>query len=243
MVLSYGAGVNSTALAILLINNGWKGDVVFADTGCEWPDTYCFMDYFEEGWLKPRGKEIIKLGAEWRTQRYQLSLIEFCEAKKIIPYVNFRWCTVEYKVNPSTRWMKYRNISGQMLGVDASEIWRRPNDCRPLVDWGMDREDCIWVIKSEGLSIPLKSGCDVCPYQDNARWKELWERHYPLFDRVEQLEKMANQRRADRGKFFLAVDGSGVSLEQKRLSYEGQMALPNIDMDSLLKYKPCICGI
>ncbi len=30
--ISYGAGVNSTALAILLVNEGWRGDIVFVDT-------------------------------------------------------------------------------------------------------------------------------------------------------------------------------------------------------------------
>ena len=33
-LLSFGGGVNSTALAILLINEDWRGPIVFADTGC-----------------------------------------------------------------------------------------------------------------------------------------------------------------------------------------------------------------
>jgi hypothetical protein len=32
-VLSFGGGVNSVALAILLVNEGWRGHIVFADTG------------------------------------------------------------------------------------------------------------------------------------------------------------------------------------------------------------------
>jgi len=35
-VLSFGAGTNSTALAIMAINDGWHGEIVFSDTGCEW---------------------------------------------------------------------------------------------------------------------------------------------------------------------------------------------------------------
>jgi len=38
-MLSFGAGVNSTALAILLINEGWRGPIVFADPGCDRFDT------------------------------------------------------------------------------------------------------------------------------------------------------------------------------------------------------------
>lgn len=39
-IVSFGAGVNSTALAILLVNEGWRGPIVFADPGAEWPETY-----------------------------------------------------------------------------------------------------------------------------------------------------------------------------------------------------------
>jgi len=74
-MLSFGAGVNSTALAILLINRGWKGEIVFSDTGCEWPDTYCFMDYFENEWLRPHGLEIVRLkGMPWHRKGKRLGI-------------------------------------------------------------------------------------------------------------------------------------------------------------------------
>ena len=38
-MLSFGAGLNSVALAVLLANQGWNGPIVFADTGAEHPET------------------------------------------------------------------------------------------------------------------------------------------------------------------------------------------------------------
>src|SRR2546426_10503178 len=43
-ILSYGAGVNSTALMLFLIENKFPLDyVVFADTGNEMPETYAYI--------------------------------------------------------------------------------------------------------------------------------------------------------------------------------------------------------
>lgn len=33
-LISFGAGVNSVAMTILLVNEGWRGPIVFCDTGC-----------------------------------------------------------------------------------------------------------------------------------------------------------------------------------------------------------------
>ena len=60
-MISFGGGVNSVAMTIMLVEQGWHGPIVFADTGCEWPETYCYMHYFEQEWLRPRGLEIVHL--------------------------------------------------------------------------------------------------------------------------------------------------------------------------------------
>jgi len=46
--ISYGAGINSTAMTLLLLSKGLRFPVVFADTGGEWPETYDFLDIFKE---------------------------------------------------------------------------------------------------------------------------------------------------------------------------------------------------
>lgn len=60
-MVSFGAGVNSTAMVITLAEEGWRGPIVFADTMGEKPETYCYMDYFEREYLKPRGLAITRL--------------------------------------------------------------------------------------------------------------------------------------------------------------------------------------
>lgn len=247
-LLSYGAGINSTALAILLINQGWKGQIVFSDTGTEWPDTYCFMDYFENEWLEPRGFEIVRLkGMPWHRKAKRLgiqgcSLIEYCEAAHVIPLAAVRWCTSEWKVEPL---QAYSNNEPYMIGIAADENHRAPDSIRPLVEMSIGRQDCINIIESEDLSIPRKSGCYICPFQRDSQWRELWERYPTLFERVMKLEENTNRRKNDRfGRGHACLDPRGqTTLRQRKLAYESQMTLPEIDMDALLAYKPCICGI
>jgi len=156
-IISYGGGVNSTALAIMLINEGWKGVIVFSDTGCEWPDTYCFIDYFENEWLQSRGFEIVRLkGMPWHRKGKTLgiqgcSLIEYCEARHVIPMAAVRWCSSAWKVVPLER---YQNGRTPMLGIAADEAHRQMDANRPLVDLGITRQGCVDIIEAEGLSIP-----------------------------------------------------------------------------------------
>jgi len=244
-VLSFGAGMNSTALAIMAINDGWHGEIVFNDTGCEWPETYCYMDYFEREWLRPQGFRITRLkGMPWqrvgkRVGMQGASLIEYCEAAYVIPLAMRRWCTIEWKVKPMER---YADGRSQMLGIAADERHRQPNEIRPLVEARVDREGCIKIIKAEGLDVPQKSGCFICPFMTNHQWRMLWKRHPELFERAMLLEE--NAKRIKDGYWRATLDPSGkITLRQRKLAYESQIELPGIDMDDLLRYKPCICTL
>ena len=57
-MISFGGGVNSVAMTIMLVEDGWRGPIVFSDTGGEWPETYCYLRTFG-AWLKEYGLEIV----------------------------------------------------------------------------------------------------------------------------------------------------------------------------------------
>jgi len=239
-ILSFGGGVNSVALAIMAIKDGWSGEIVFYDTGCEWPETLCYMAYFEE-WLSQFGLTINRISNT--TYKSGLSLIDYCEYARIIPLAANRWCTVEYKVKPGLAWAAGRS---QMIGIAADEAWRQPDAIRPLVDAGISREGCIEIIQAEGLDVPQKSGCYICPNQSNSQWHELWRRHPDLFERVARLEESAvrNARQKGHRSVNVTLDPHGkITMRQRQLAYESQITLPEIDMDELLRFKPCMCTV
>lgn len=244
-VLSFGAGVNSTALAILLINEGWRGHIVFADTGTEWPDTYCFIRYFQDTWLTPRGMAIEWLGKEWRSPSRCVSMIELCEQRHLIPVGHKRWCTTDYKRSPMGKWMRAHGYKAEteMLGIAADESWRMMGRCRPLVDRGIGRDGCVGIIQDEGLDVPRKSGCYICPFQRESQWHELWERYPELYTRAEALEQdVTRSGRKKNAPCELSIHG--LTLAQRRLRYESQLPMFDpADMDELLEYRPCVCHL
>jgi len=231
-LLSFGGGVNSTALAILLINEGWQGEIVFADTGAEWPETYEYMDYFETEWLKPRGFGIVRLHPHrdvklFTSKAHKHTLIEYCLEAKMIPLAFRRWCTDRWKIQPLGRYAKQHDLSVTLLGIDAGEAHRGKDKVRPLVERGITRQRCQAIIAAEGLQIPPKSNCFFCMFQRESQWRRLWEIHPDLFDLAMRIEE--NSRRTRISLFpgqthaVLAPNGRR-TLRQRKMTYECQLS-------------------
>ena len=227
-MLSFGAGVNSTALAILLINEGWKGPIVFADTGCEWPETYEHLALFEQ-WLKPRGFGVVKISPSLTPQFYResdvgMTVLTYCERRRMVPLAHRRWCTVRFKIKPLERWQEANRCSSKLLGIAADEAHRSKGFARPLVDRHIGREGCKEIITDAGLPVPPKSGCYICPMQRASEWRKLWQLHPDLFARAMALEENAVSKRP--GAWPKSLDPSGKTmLRQRLLGFESQIEM------------------
>lgn len=241
-MVSYGAGINSTALAVWLIEQGWRGPVVMSDPGAEWPETYCYARYFDEAYLRPHGLQLTTIkGLPYQTKRGGISLLEYCEQAQVIPIASLRWCTVEYKTLPLQRWAAEHGIERVAIGIAAEESHRSPDAWRPLVDEGIDRRECIQIIKRAGLSVPGKSGCYICPFQRDSQWRELHRLHPALFERAARLEEAAS---AKTGRFITLDPAGKITLRQRQARYEAQLGLlDDATMDGLRAYQPCVCGL
>jgi hypothetical protein len=243
-VISYGAGVNSTAMIIWLYNHGWSGHIVFSDTGCEWPETYCYIKYFESEWLNPRGLYVQKLhGLPYHRLAGGISLIDYCESHHKIPMAAVRWCTMDYKVRALGYWCEANHFPEQLIGIAYDEQHRRPDANRPLVDNYLTRDNCISIIEAEGLDVPRKSGCYICPFQRPSGWRELWKVHPDIYERAAVLEETASHNSEDGHRFTLDPAGK-VTLRQRQASFEAQIPMfEETDWDTLLRFKPCICEL
>lgn len=243
-LISFGAGVNSVAMTILLVNEGWRGPIVFADTGCEWPDTYAYMDDFEREWLAPRGLGITRLGEAYRALgpgRDTRSLIEFCEDYATTPFPATRWCTQGWKTDPINHWAKAQHIETQLIGIAADEAHRQKGRACPLCDRDITRQGCIDIIRAEGLDVPQKSGCWICPFQRAEQWRELWRRYPELYERAARLEELSTARRG--GVVTMLDPSQRYTLRQRQVMFDQQTTMFDDDeLDALLIYKPCLCG-
>ncbi len=198
--VSYGGGVNSTALIIYMLNEGIDFDeIVFADTGAEWPDTYEYIDYFE----KHLRLQITRITSQSMGVRKE-SLLENFQRYSIIPHRIRRTCTSDWKVKPMHRYIEKPCV--QYIGIDAGEAHRAkpssPGDIEsefPLVEAGIDRPECVRIIRDAGLCLPRKSGCYFCPFGRIAQYRELYENQRALFRIVLDLEK-AHEEKFNQGK-------------------------------------------
>ncbi len=192
-IVSFGAGQNSTAMIIMMKNKGMVIDeIIFAETGNEMPETYIFLKEFLR-WCKKSKILFTQVQSELG------DLKEYYEKRNIIPYRMFRSCTDKFKVRPIYKYLKKKYGSEKLnifMGIASDEKHRAKLKPRknviysyPLIKWDIDREKCIKIIKKEGLSVPVKSGCYFCPFQTKKVWIDLYKNHPNLFKESIEFEK------------------------------------------------------
>ena len=191
-ILSYGGGVNSVALMLLLMKQGEPLDeVVFADTGAEVPETYEHIE------IAKKHLERHDIPFTTLSKRPGRDLYSTCWRRRVTPSAIWRWSTRDFKVNPIYR--HYRTLGAhvnQYLAIAYDEIERMKDskvayvtNLFPLVDQKVTRAGCIELIEEAGMPIPVKSGCFFCPFNNMGRWQWLHEKHPDLFEKAVALEE------------------------------------------------------
>ncbi len=192
-ILSFGGGLNSTALLVFLINNKYPLDeVIFADTGGEVPETYSCLKVIDSYLNNP--------GIPFKIVKSKNgTLYDCCARRKVIPSQIWRWSTRDYKITPIHAY--YRSLNAhinQYLGIAYEERDRMKDsgveyitNIFPLVDNKLSRQDCIDVIMlaDADLPMPVRSGCFFCPFNSLSRWTEIFEQHKDLYLKAKALEE------------------------------------------------------
>jgi hypothetical protein len=240
--LSFGGGVNSVAMMLMLLDQGDDFEAIFVDHGTDWPETYEYTEMLQN-WLKDRGHKSIKILKpnlfRKKDGRTFDSLYDYAFFYKMIASRMFRWCTAEFKVKPIHRYVKTPCF--MYIGIDYGESHRAKISTQsgienryPLIEHGINRSGCEKIIKDHGLAVPMKSGCYICPFQPNGQWIELRKKHPELFCKAQQLEINAANHRIKRGKKPISIKSKSL----KSIVDEDQMNLFEQD-----DYPPCQCGL
>lgn len=229
-IISFGGGVNSVAMTIMLYKRGEIYPCVFADTMAEHPETYCYMDYFEREFMNKYGQKIVRLNPIMTPEYYEpankgKSLEQWYLEKKIVPMFNQPACSKQYKQVPLRKYAPKPHIMG--FALDEKHRANR-DDIYPLIKAGIARQDCIDIIASEGLSIPIKSGCFFCSMQRLSQWEHTWKIYPDLFQRAMNLE--ANSH--------LTIRDRPLSVLRDRFIGKGGELFPDYDYEELT---PCMC--
>lgn len=202
--LSYGGGVNSTALAVMSVTGAMPeyGDVkfIFADTGNEKPETIRYIKQVFIPYLQKHGKFLIVVKPELtvlaRWQKYEMTGSRL-----------YRSCTDHGKIRPIKEFISKHDDPKLLIGIDAGEPHRAKPAKKgefpryyPLVDYGFDRDGCVKIIENEGLMQPIKSGCWHCPFMRVREILDLAIARPNDFQHIVDLEAACMARQIREGK-------------------------------------------
>jgi hypothetical protein len=221
--LSYGGGVNSTALLVM----GGYDEAIYVDHGCDWPET----------------REYVRMIA----RKYPVTILEpgslydYAWGYKMVPSPMIRWCTKIFKVTVVNEYVK--KPCWMWIGFSLEEAKRANMTCEhgieyrwPLIEQEIDREGCKEIIRKANLPVPIKSGCYFCPYQTIKQWKELRHKHPDLFCKAEQLEKRNMDYRESKGKTPLYLYSNKKPLRTVVNETQGMLFKE-------MEYPPCNCEL
>ena len=210
-VLSLGAGVQSTTLALMAAH----GEVpmpdvaVFADTGAEPAPVFEHLRWLMSPNVLPfpvvvvsRGniRDDLLAGVNSTTGHRFASIPFFGRTPGRGTMMARRQCTAEYKIRPIRAWVvaEARHRTGarprpgfceMQIGISLDEVERmKPSRVRyivhahPLLDLGMRRWDCLRWLERRGYPEPPKSACTFCPFRRNEEWRGLRDHDAPGFE-------------------------------------------------------------
>jgi hypothetical protein len=233
-VISYGGGVQSTALVVLSVSEGWDVDeIVHVDLlDAESPATREYVRYFREWLQREYGRDITVI--ERNMYRDMLDNPAFTPVPwhgRREKFMLSRQCTRQYKVTPLTRYL-YDRYPGDcirlMLGISVDEYHRmrdssaaRIEHVYPLVDARLARWQCREIVERAGLAVPWKSSCWFCPYRSVVSQWALVQRYPDLAGMARVLEDRINAERRSRGKDEIVVLRADIEVEQGDFCEEG----------------------
>ena len=183
-VLSLGAGVQSTTLALMAAHGDIEAPdcAIFADTQWEPRSVYEHLDWLRSPGLLPFPVYVVTAGDIRET-------IARPNRFDPIPWhvesgMGRRQCTKEFKLYPIRR--KVRELLGGKTPRDGCEMWlgisrdeahriKRStvayiNNRWPLIEAGMTRRDCLgWLVRRH-VRAP-RSACCGCPFLSDNDWR------------------------------------------------------------------------
>jgi 3'-phosphoadenosine 5'-phosphosulfate sulfotransferase (PAPS reductase)/FAD synthetase len=223
-VLSLGAGVQSSTLALLIE----KGKVpmvncaIFADTQAEPKEVYNWLEY-----LKTQIKSYPIHIVTWRNLKQDI--LDASEGNyKGFPAPFFtkniktnkkgllmRQCTSDYKIKPVIKKIRdLLNVGHKkrvpkdtkvelLMGISSDETYRMKanrlpyiQNQYPLIDIKFTRQTCLNWLKQNNYDLAPRSACIFCPYHSNEEWSRIKNKNKEEWEEIVKIDTaIRNQNR------------------------------------------------
>lgn len=219
-VVSYGGGVQSTALLVLAAERRIDFPIfLFSNVGddSEHPATLRYVREVAMPYAAAHGielHELQKVRRDGRSVTLLGSIYEKDHSITIPARIHNgapmqRQCTRDFKISVISKWIKQHGATVDQpatvgLGISIDELQRarsghdprNPEQHRvyPLLDLRLNRGDCMGIIAAAGLPVPGKSSCFFCPFHRITEWQRLRRDEPDLFVKSQALETMLHER-------------------------------------------------
>jgi PP-loop superfamily ATP-utilizing enzyme len=238
-VISYGGGVQSTAMLVLAAQKIIDYPIaLFSNVGddSEHPATLDYVRNIATPWAAEHGIEVHELQRIKRDGTVETlwgRLTKEGSRSVGIPVrmsngaPGNRSCTVDFKIKVVGKWLKQhganpKNRARVAIGISTDEIQRMSDRFRepyqiidyPLIDLLISRSRCEQIIADAGLPVPPKSSCFFCPYHRPQTWREMRRDEPELFQKSVELERHLNTRRDAIGKDHVWFTGFNRPLDE-----------------------------
>lgn len=212
-IVAMSGGIDSTALALLLPD----ADLIFTDTGWEFPELYSHLDKFEE----VTGRRIHRI-----LPKNPDGLPGIIRETSFLPTFHARFCTREAKIEPMNAWLRTRLPATLNIGLRADEPSRPGNLTNmdgltiryPLREQGINRAGCVALCLENNLlpRYPVymaRGGCQGCFFKRKSEVLALIHLRPDLADNLQALEEEVQD---ERQRFFAMFPNIGMSIREFR---------------------------
>lgn len=226
-VISYGGGVQSTAMLVMACTGQIDpvDAALMANVGddSEHPDSLRYVREVSKPWAESRGVPVHILDRVKRDGTVETLMGRLMrEGSRSLPIPvrmpdtgapGKRSCTADFKIRVIGKWLKQHGATASepadvLLGISWDEIQRLGNKkvephevpVYPLIDRRLTREDCKRIIERAGLPVPPKSSCFFCPFHRPSVWAKMRRDEPALFYKAAYIERVLNERRDRLGK-------------------------------------------
>lgn len=207
-IVNFSGGKDSTAMLLKMIENNMKIDeIIYCDTGKEFPEMYNHIEKVEKYINRP----ITKLKSQYTFEYYMFEHIKTKgknKGKKGYSWSDFknRWCTSNLKTNVIRNYLKkYKGEEiVEYVGIAADEKKRVKEKKYPLVEWQMTEKECLEYcyrngFNWEGLYEKFdRVSCWCCPLKSIKELKVLWKEYPKLWNELKIMDRNTYRKfRAD----------------------------------------------
>jgi hypothetical protein len=230
--VSYGGGVQSTALLVLAAEYKIDFDLfLFANVGeqSEHPATLAYVRDVAMPYAASHGIELVELRRRTRDGEVEDLRDRLDKGRMAIPVRRSkegppmsRSCTTDFKIKVIEKELRRRGATPEnpatvAIGISIDEIERAKSTIDPkaqsqrrvypLIGLHLHRRDCAVLITEAGLPVPPKSACYFCPFHDREAWRRLKRETPDLFAEAVAIEQKMSANTNDGRPVYLTRSG------------------------------------